>query len=363
MIRKWMTAVCVCMLLAAFGSCSLLEDELYEDTHYDEGYAADSADGEALLEAQLGLLNDYINDDEREEALSLVEEIAHLQEDRIREGEYEKSAEEEGLLGELNQFYDDCTEYYLLDDGDWEYYDEDYEAPEEKTLATYQVTDNGSVRLAGNKSIDAACPWTNHDIRKVWNEIMEILPEECRNYFVKLVVFTDGAEETLAYVEQADDYGMEWTLAIDPADYDDRELFVETIVHEFFHCVTLNDEQALYTDEPDVDTYTEEYDDGAYCVYYEDSYIQDFYEAFWTQYIDDREINMESEYFYLRHEDDFVTEYAATMPSEDICESFAYFVLYEEQGGDAVWEQKMSFFYDYPELVEYRDEIRTNLGM
>lgn len=354
--RTWILCLCALVLLLGTASCGFPEDDDYEDKYNEE------ADCEALLEEQLGLLTDYVTEDEWYDALYLLEEIESLQEERLTYGEYEKSREEEKLLEELSRLYDDYTDHYLWEEEDHEYYDEDYEAPEEVTLATYKVKDDGALKLSGD-GISDDCPWTNRQIRQVWKEIREILPDDCEDYIVQLVVFTDGAEETLAYVEQVDDYGAEWALAIDPADYADRDLFVETIIHEFFHCVTLNHEQVMYTDEPDVETYTEEYEEGAYCVYYEDSYVEDFYRQFWTDYIDDREVDYENEYFYLRHENDFVTDYAATMPTEDICESFAYFVLYGDQGGSEVWEQKINFFYDYPELVEYRDEIRANLGM
>lgn len=358
MKKRLLLLFCFAVLLLEVTGCGIL----FEDEHYEDDGAFEM-DCEEQLEAQLGLLCDYITEDEWEEALYLLKKIDYLKEERFLEGEYEISAEEETLLEELNWLYDDCTKCYLMDEDDYGYDDEDDEVPEEKVLATYKVKDNGSVGLVGNKSIDSKCPWTDKEIKSVWKEIRSILPEDCMDYFVKLVVFTDGQAETLAYVEQTDDYGAEWMLAIDPADYEDRDLFVETIVHEFFHCVTLNDEQVYYTDEPEEDAYSEEYEEGVYCIYPDGSYVMDFYDAFWTGYIDDREINMESEYFYYRHEDDFVTDYAASSPAEDICESFAYFVLYGDDGGNAVWEQKINFFYDYPELVEYRDEIRDNLDM
>lgn len=69
--------------------------------------------------------------------------------------------------------------------------------------------------------------------------------------------------------------------------------------------------------------------------------------------------------FFLRHYDDFVTAYASTDPSEDICEAFTFFVLWPRDplADQAVWTQKLDFFYDYPELVSFRDQIRANLGL
>ena len=67
--------------------------------------------------------------------------------------------------------------------------------------------------------------------------------------------------------------------------------------------------------------------------------------------------------FFLRHEDDFVTDYASTSPSEDIAESFAYFVLYDKAEGNGLQAQKQNFFYAYPELVTFRDQARERLGL
>ena len=60
-----------------------------------------------------------------------------------------------------------------------------------------------------------------------------------------------------------------------------------------------------------------------------------------------------------------MTEYAATNPSEDFAESFMVFVLKEKPAKSTAdfihKDQKILFFYDFPELVEIRDFIRNNL--
>ena len=40
-----------------------------------------------------------------------------------------------------------------------------------------------------------------------------------------------------------------------------------------------------------------------------------------------------------------------------------YFVLWDAPEGDAVWEEKLNFFYRYPELVEFRTQARARLGL
>jgi hypothetical protein len=46
---------------------------------------------------------------------------------------------------------------------------------------------------------------------------------------------------------------------------------------------------------------------------------------------------------------------------EDFAESFTWFILYDKPEGELVSHQKILFFYDYPELVAMRDEIREAL--
>lgn len=95
----------------------------------------------------------------------------------------------------------------------------------------------------------------------------------------------------------------------------------------------------------------------------EGSYLDDFCQRFWTGYLDDRLADLDSYNFFLRHEEDFVSSYASTDPSEDISESFAFFVLWDVPESEAVWAEKLRFFLDYPELTEFRRQVRENLGL
>jgi len=52
-----------------------------------------------------------------------------------------------------------------------------------------------------------------------------------------------------------------------------------------------------------------------------------------------------------------VTDYAVTSPEEDIAESRMFFILDPKTAGDTIAEQKILFFYDWPELARLRDEI------
>ena len=134
------------------------------------------------------------------------------------------------------------------------------------------------------------------------------LPDGAWRDFSRFIVFTDGEDETLAYVTQADSAGERWEIAVDPADAEDSDWFIETVLHEYTHYLTLNAGQADYTSRQTGSTYNEE---GM--VTYADSYLNAFYQAFWADYLDDRLANMDTYNFFLRHEDDFVTDYALSL--------------------------------------------------
>ncbi len=59
---------------------------------------------------------------------------------------------------------------------------------------------------------------------------------------------------------------------------------------------------------------------------------------------------------------DFVSRYAAENPAEDMAESWAAFVLLRKPQGHTAAEEKIRFFYRYPELVSARASIRERLA-
>ena len=204
---------------------------------------------------------------------------------------------------------------------------------------------------------------------KIWREIKDKVGTNLLASLDSFIVYSDGKDETLAYVNYIDDKASRWYMAIDIEDsinMEDNSLkedFYFTIVHELAHVITLNDTQAIYNSEPSFGKYFEED-----ISFNEDSYLNEFYNRFWTYSIDESRIiqNIDNEdiryKFFLRHENSFVTDYAATSPSEDIAESFAYFVINEKPMGNEIWEQKIRFFYEFEELVEIKNNIRKRLS-
>ena len=58
---------------------------------------------------------------------------------------------------------------------------------------------------------------------------------------------------------------------------------------------------------------------------------------------------------------EFVCEDAAYSIDDDMAYSFAEFVAGDKPEGDSVTEQKIKFFYDYPEYVKIREQLRSRI--
>ncbi|MCI7473778.1 MAG: putative zinc-binding metallopeptidase [Clostridiales bacterium] len=301
------------------------------------------AEAARLATIQLGQLADRLTQMEKDQVQNLLEELVPLRQARAQEGRWELSSQEEELVDQLNQLYEDFTQRYLEEP-------EKAEGQEEPpALARYEIGADGT--LIPDKSDKA-------EYRALWDKVNALLPEGSLKPFTRFTIFSDGKDDILAYVVPADDNGVQWELAVDPEDAGDPVEFTETVYHEYAHYLTLNDRQVTYGAPKRYDCYGE-----TDLVSNPDSYLNAFYQRFWKDYLDDRLADPESINFYLRHKDDFITDYAATSPSEDIAECFSYFVLYDKPTGTSVWEQKQNFFYDYPELVAFRDQARAQLGL
>jgi len=217
---------------------------------------------------------------------------------------------------------------------------------------------------------------------RVWEFYVGMIPPELRTYVNEFVIFTDGSEgDTMAWVNpSAADEGF-WQVGIDLLDSDYPLYLADTLVHETAHLLTLNTSQ-ISSDE-DYYPYDEEQGEFMYCNQYAGSggcsqpgsYINLFYEKFWKDsYKEWWEASQEAEgtetfdeyiqvmeRFYENHSDWFINSYAATNVEEDMAESFSYFALNPKPTGNSIYEQKASFFYDFPELVNYRQRIIEGL--
>ena len=216
---------------------------------------------------------------------------------------------------------------------------------------------------------------------RIWDYYASLIPRQYRATLSEFWIMTDGQDNVLAAVAQTYDDPTLWSLEVDIADSYNYDYLTFTLVHEFAHLLTLGPEQvppseAVFNNPEDNDIYLQElsacsnFFPGEGCAN-PDSYINEFYNAFWVDTYDEwNEINLEEDDdayydqlddFFFKYEEQFLTDYAVTHPAEDIAESFAFFVFSEETAGGTIAEHKILFFYQYPELIDLRNEILNNV--
>lgn len=260
---------------------------------------------------------------------------------------------------------------------------ESEEIPEETMLVTYSV-DGDEIYDPLFEDVDSDLQDEQLDEeaqRQIWEYYATIIPAENRNTITEYAVFTDGVDNTLAAVTQAYSDPADWALQVDIADTSDYYSLTFTLIHEYGHLLTLGPDQvppslAVFNNPDDNDIYLQEL---SACPYYfpgegcanSDSYINEFYDQFWTDIHDEwNEINLEEDEdiyyekldeFYSKYEDQFVSDYAPTSPAEDMAEAWSFFILGPQPAGDTIAEQKILFFYHYPELIQLRSTILNNI--
>ncbi len=162
--------------------------------------------------------------------------------------------------------------------------------------------------------------------------------------------------DTLAYVYQDED-PQYFALAVNLATADDEQLLVSTLIHEYAHVFSFAPGEFDPTASScDTIALAEGCADAS-------SYLWAFYEAFWAGYAERPDLeNVDPDIaydFYLANEDDFVSDYAATNPTEDFAESFMTFVIEDDWSADSPTGAKLEFFTQYPELVALREQMRA----
>ncbi len=217
---------------------------------------------------------------------------------------------------------------------------------------------------------------------RIWKFYVAIIPPELRKQVNEFIIFTDGPEGTNAWVNPSPTKPEYWQVGFDLLDSDYPLFLADTLVHETAHVLTLNTSQIpsdqdryyLYDPKQNLVPDCEQYAVDGSCSL-PDSYINLFYQKFWKEsYAEWWEIKEEAqaqetfdeyleamEQFYDNHSDWFINDYAATSVEEDMAESFAFFALNPRPSGDSIYEQKVAFFYDFPELVEYRQQMIEGL--
>ena len=213
-----------------------------------------------------------------------------------------------------------------------------------------------------------------------WKTFYDIFPKPIvKKYIKKLVLISDGLDEKTGALGALNERNDKWQLVIDTIDVNFRTKnkkrlreSVYTLVHEFGHLLTLNSTQIRPTNkisqeegEPYLTIEGESY---------KNSYLNKFVSLFWKgKLLEKWDVIKERHCFteescveklfglYRENFSDFVTNYAAESPEEDIVESWTFFVLKKKiKHPKTIAQKKINFFYQFPELVEYRRQIRVN---
>ena len=206
--------------------------------------------------------------------------------------------------------------------------------------------------------------------REIWELFKDMIPRADREDIASYQVVDDTDSDIAAEVRQSLDDPAEWMLVVNLAvfypngEFDATEA-IYTLVHEYAHVMTLGDDQVNLVDlRADDDEYEEAISNcptlwvSEWCLY-KDSYLFEYIREFWND--NQREYANQGGDVYTGNEDDFVNDYAATNPGEDIAETFAYFVLNEKPDPDETADEKIRFFYDYDELEQLRERIRIEV--
>ena len=258
-----------------------------------------------------------------------------------------------------------------------------HEADGSISLITYEVAD----KEISDPHIDAV-PDELEDERddrathaEIWDYFASIIPAEQREFISEFSLFTDGPGNHLAGVSYTFPDPEQWGLHVDILDAESYHDLTYTLIHEQGHLLTLNAEQVIPSEDvfklpENKAIYSRE---SAACQQYftgqgcsdPASYINQFFIRFWPYLYEEwEEINRENDEqdrsillkeFYRTYADQFVSEYAATSPAEDIAEAWAFFLLSPKPELDSIANEKILFFYEYPELVALRTQILTNI--
>jgi hypothetical protein len=251
------------------------------------------------------------------------------------------------------------------------------------TLVTYTVINDSITDPVYDSSIPNSLMSYQEDTanqEKVWTYVTDILPADQRTWITQFVVFTDGVNNSLGAVEQADN-PHDWILELDIEDAASFPDLSTTLIHEFAHLLTLNDNQVttdykVFNNPDDQQIFDQEAAKCSSYFMYEgcsrpDSYINSFFNRFWLDIYDQWQtinaepdpdvLDQELSSFYQEYADQFVSDYSATSPEEDIAESFMFFIFTSRPDGTSIADQKILFFYEYPELVSLREQLLANL--
>lgn len=196
--------------------------------------------------------------------------------------------------------------------------------------------------------------------QKLWDDIISkvVRKEERASFMDRFVLYTDGVHYQLGFTTPAEPDNVKNSMWLDINDvFDENQEYrhyyktVSTVIHEFGHVLALNEDQ--------LDVQKNGDDSISLPPYRENSYMSAFMKKFYPD-MDVNDSHASEMHAYREHPDEYVSLYATDKTMEDFADSFMCFVLMDKQKETSVARKKINFFYDYPNMVEIRNEIRGN---
>lgn len=214
--------------------------------------------------------------------------------------------------------------------------------------------------------------------QRIWKFITTIIPQSARNVLTIFTLKTAGSGTPIpTFVNY---FPPTYSLDVDIFALNNTPLVVRDLVLDTGQLITINKDQLTYTDVlPSNQSDRASYDVAfkkcgqflfqSWCAA-PDSYINLFYQRFWKDQHEDELYqiyyalyHIDADYgdigksLYKEHPNEFLSSFAALDVPHDISVSFQHFVLGAKPEGKTIAEQKVLFFYDFPELVQLREQI------
>ncbi|MCC4249130.1 MULTISPECIES: NADH:ubiquinone oxidoreductase subunit 4 (chain M) [Microbacterium] len=229
--------------------------------------------------------------------------------------------------------------------------------PDAESPAEFVATGDHVLRADG--TLD---PEPEGRAREVWEDFVRVAtPEFVASDVTGYRTGDDPDSDTLAYVTSDESDPTKWVFGANLAYADDADLLLSTLVHEYAHLLSLGVDDV----DPDATECGTEWS-GAGCLL-PDADLENFARRFWAGYDDaPARDNVDADVawdFYQAHEEDFVSDYAATNASEDFAETFATYVLEPDGAGDSLIGEKLAFFDALPEYADARERIRAEFDL
>ncbi len=237
-----------------------------------------------------------------------------------------------------------------------------------ESVTTYQIVDGEFIKTYDHPVTSEYLSWQEDTAKheEIIEQFKKIVPEK---YFDRIGEFTlyigntGEGDDTLGQVSYTlgDRETFDFQIAIDNAYVNpfNSELGLNyTIAHEFGHVLTLNETQASTTEFTESACNNYFYDS----CFFSDSYMNVFYQNYWVPIL--TAYNQTSSYkvYYANHSDEFVSQYAAIHPTEDIAETFMMYVLNSvNYTNSTMADQKVQSLGAYSDFQEVKTFATTNI--